>query len=107
MFGDACGVLTLLFDVPTTVFGFGVLQDSEASSGSVMVETFRPGFGWVRDDVTLETAPDPQYLGGRYTYEGEGAIKMAEISFSDCATRPRFLLDNIEYFRHPKGKGGN
>lgn len=101
MEGTAAGVIHLTFSEPTTRFNFGVSEESHsAQPNSVVVNLYRPGIGMLRREVTLSTAPDPSFVGGRFTYEGP-VIKTATIQFTGATTGQfnRFALDNMTYFR--------
>lgn len=96
--GNASGTLQLIFDKPTTDFGFGVAQNTSTAPQSVIVELYRPGAGLLRGEVVLTTTNDPSFVGGRFSYQGP-AVKSVTIRFS----RPgeRFAVDNVSYFRPP------
>jgi hypothetical protein len=97
--GTAVGVLHLTFDVPTTVFGFGVAKlASLPQAESVIVDLFRPGAGILREEVAVDTTNDPLFVGGRYDYDGP-AVKTVTIHHSGSFSR--FALDNVTYFRPP------
>jgi hypothetical protein len=94
--GDARGVLTLTFGVPTSTFGFGVAQSTATSPQpqSVVVDLFSPGVGTLRQELELTTTSDPTFVGGRFDYHGP-AIQSATISFSGPFAR--FVLDGVTY----------
>lgn len=100
--GTSSGVLHLVFDVPTTKFGFGVAMSNYYGSEaqSVIVNLYRPGAGLLRDEIFLDTTPDPYWTGGRYDYNGP-AVKTVTIYFNTLGAR--FAFDNAYYFR-PKGR---
>lgn len=94
--GTSAGVLTLTFDVPTANFGFGVAQSTALSPQSVMVDLFRPGNGTLRQELVLTATRDPNFVGGRFDYDG-ASVRIVTIRLNNPA--PRFAVDNVTYFR--------
>jgi hypothetical protein len=94
--GNATGVLGLTFKVPTSTFGFGVGQSTLISpqSQSVIVDLFSPGAGTIRDELFLTTTSDPNFVGGRFDYNGP-AVTSVTIRFSGAFAR--FVLDGVTY----------
>ena len=100
LFG-AGGVLQIRFDVPTTVFGFGVAQFSQqALPQSVIVDLFSPGKGTVRRQLTLDNFPDPDFAGGRFEYRGP-AISAATIRIANDTSGRPVAIDDVTYARPP------
>ena len=104
--GNAGGVLHLRFDVPTTVFGFGVALSTRTSPqpDSVIVDLYRPGAGLLRQELPLTTTDDPNYVGARFDYNGP-AVRTATIQFASGRPFSRFALDNLTHFV-PPGQAG-
>lgn len=96
--GTAAGVVHVTFSVPTTRFSFGVAEETTTpQNNSVVVNLYRPGTaGLLREEVAMSTTRDPNWVGGRYTYDGP-AIKTVTIQFNGKFNR--FALDNMSYFR--------
>jgi hypothetical protein len=94
MEGSAAGVLSLKFDHPTADFGFGVAQSTAVSPQSVIIDLFGPG-GVRRQELALDTTRDPNFVGGRFDYEGP-AVRAVTIRFSGASAR--FVIDNVTYF---------
>ena len=94
--GNATGVLTLTFGTPTSTFGFGVAQSTGGSpqTQSVIVDLFSPGVGELRQELSLTTTSDPNFVGGRFDYNGP-AVASASIRFSGAFAR--FVLDGTTY----------
>ena len=101
--GTSAGILHLTFDVPTTVFGFGVARSIVVPdafvSDRVIVDLFRPGAGLLREELTLDPTSDPTFTGGRFEYRGP-AVKTVTIAFVNPPVT-RFAVDNVTYFRPP------
>jgi hypothetical protein len=100
--GTSAGVLHLTFDVPTTDFGFGVARSitgPPSLTDSVIIDLFRPGAGLLREELLLDPTPDPNFVGGRFDYEGP-AVKTVTIAFRTPPVT-RFAIDNVTYFRPP------
>jgi hypothetical protein len=96
--GNALGVLGLIFDAPTSEFAFGIATNTTVSPQpqSVIVDLFSPGAGTFRQELTLTTTRDVNFVGGHFEYRGP-AIKSASIRFS--GTFARFLVDAVTYQR--------
>ncbi len=93
--GDATGVLALSFGLPTSTFGFGVAQSTGTPQPqSVIVDLFAPGVGTLRQELSLSSTSDPNFVGGRFDYHGP-AVERATIRFS--GTFVRFVLDGVTY----------
>lgn len=97
--GNSAGVLHLTFDHPTTEVDFGIAQDIfSPPNNSVTINLYRPGVGLLRQELSLTTTNDPDFLGGHFTYRGP-AVKSVTIQFPGDFSR--FALDNLSYFRPP------
>jgi matrixin len=94
--GNATGVLTLTLATPTSTFGFGVAQSTGVSPQpqSVIVDLFSPGVGTLRQELSLTTTSDPNFVGGRFDYAGP-AVTAATIRFSGAFAR--FVVDGVTY----------
>lgn len=99
--GTSAGTLHLTFDVPTTKFGFGAALNTFDSpqNQSVIVHLNRPGIGLLREEVLLDATSDPNFVGGRFDYNGP-AVKTLTIQFSS-GSFVRFAVDNVTYFLPP------
>ena len=106
--GAAVGILHLTFAVPTTNFGFGVARSTELNFGlqdSVVIDLFRPGAGLLREELFLDLTLDPEFVGGRFDYEGP-AVKTVTIAFHAIPSPfqgTAFVIDNVTYSR-PRGQ---
>ena len=97
------GVLRLRFAVPTTTFGFGIAQLADRPElDSVIVDLFSPGVGVLRERLTLDNDVDPDFIGGRFEYEGP-AVRTATIRIAGQADGRPVALDNVTYAR-PGGR---
>ena len=102
--GDAEGTLTLTFDQPTTVVEFGVaLSTGVTLQAGATVDLYRPGKGWLRQNITLATSPNPAFSEGLFSYSGP-AVKTVVITFDWQSDDTRFMLDNLK-FHKGKHKG--
>lgn len=100
--GNPAGALHLKFDVPTTVFAFGVALSTLTSPqpNSVIIYLYRPGAGLLRQEVQLTATSDPNFVGGHFDYNGP-AVRTATIQFANGSAFSRFAIDNVTYFRPP------
>ena len=101
--GNTLGILTLTFDQPTTVVEFGVALATIFSppptppAADVTVDLYRPGKGWIRQNITLATSPIITFSEGLFSYSGP-AVKTVVITF-DQIRAPRFTLDNLKFHK--------
>lgn len=96
--GNAMGTLTLTFDQPTTVVEFGVALNTGATlPAGAVVDLYRPGKGWIRQTIPLQTSPIPTFSEGLFTYSGP-AVKTVVVNF-DQINASRFILDNLKFHK--------
>ena len=92
--GNAAGVLTLSFAVPTTIVRFGFALDTGTPQAEgVTVRLYAPGRGVLRKAASSSATNDPSFVGGEFEYAG-AAIRSVTIAFAGA---PRFALDNLVY----------
>ena len=96
--GNAAGVLTIIFDQPTTRISFGVAVSCHNCTldDSVSVGVYRPGKGTLRTTVAMDTIPEVSWSEGWFEYEGP-AVKTITVAFQGPFMR--FALDNFSFHR--------
>ena len=93
--GDASGILTLDFDVPTSVVSFGVALDTllDLTPGFI-VELFDPTLSSL--GVTeVTTTPLIEFSEGLFSYSGPLVSRV--VMFFNDSEADRFALDNLTY----------
>lgn len=97
--GSTAGLLTITFDKPSQVVGFGtaVLAASPVAD-AFWVEVIGPN-GKSRGTFSVDTEPAPVFSAARFSYDGN-SVKQLRITFNP--TTSRFAMDNVTYHQAPR-----
>jgi hypothetical protein len=98
MEGSTNGTLTITFDKPTQVVGFGVALSSVGSifSPGFTVDVIGPN-GESRGVFDIDTNPLVSFSEGYFSYD-KNAVKQLVVTFYGPS---RFALDNLSYHKAP------
>jgi hypothetical protein len=93
--GNAAGILTLEFDVPTPVLEFGAaLSTAESLTPGLTVQLFSPTGSSRTFELNTVASGPIEFSEGRFSYAGD-AISRARIDFADKASD--FAIDNLVF----------
>ncbi|MEJ2541054.1 MAG: hypothetical protein P8188_13960 [Gemmatimonadota bacterium] len=97
--GSTAGVLTITFDKPTQVVGFGAaVLAASVVQDAFTVEVVGPN-GRSRGVFPVTTVPSPDFSAALFHYD-RNAVKQLRIFFNP--TTNRFTVDNITYHQAPR-----
>ena len=98
--GNAAGVLTLNFAVPTTLLSFGVARQTDATlTPGVIVQLFDPTLNPIGVFTANLSVGNPVFVfsEGLFMYPGSALVSRALISFPQSTLAPRFVIDNLTF----------